>query len=802
MMRKKQISRMLIGAFVACMAAACSNETEVLNGLPTDGNTLSVNLRTNDIGAATRTIATDEELEVNNISAYLFDENGTLEKTYKDLTLKESDGKYTVALTHIENRGPKTIYFVANGAGITALNDVEGISEEAFQDLMMNEMTANPETPLAMTAQAELAEWGESVNNAQVTATLERVSARIDLKVDEQAGLTFEPTKIEMAAAANSYIFPNTAVYEGEETVTISGVKLYPYESAAGAVQEVKVTGNVTVGSTTKEGVTFTVPFVNENNEAIAIERNHRYTVHIIRINGFFSVEATVTVSDWSAADASGDLKAGEELKMTATHTVEGADNEAGVAVYPTSETNKDEVEVAVEGDTYRIWVGSANIEAVTSWTELPEGWTIDVPATRSEYLWQKGDWTLTIPANETTEEKSFTIKAVNKLAQAKDPNTEVYVQITFTQKGKEVEEVDHSKNPLLKWAKSDLVYDKDAKKSNFASSYAVQGSLYQWGRNIGWSNYRDAMGGSVETNNGRFWEYATYNRNYKTGTGFYNGEDDQNDYSYDNANDSFSEALYFMNPNSTDYWIGNGGGSTWAEREKACGYTTSVCPEGWRMPIEADFLEIKPSEPKSGSSSLSSVLNNLVELKNIEGVCTYAMRWSAVTQSSKTYLRIDALVVPDNFSADNLSSINWSDENVVTRYFGANGFIHAFYHVNIIQNGTQIDRFPVARPMPGTETHEDEVRQLNYYYYTVLWNYIKDYSVNNEGYYWMSDQKKAFTFQDNTRVKNAQKTANNQPNGVLAFPGRQSVFGTLPIDAQDCCAIRCVTDNPNLQEK
>ena len=170
MMRKKQISRMLIGAFVACMAAACSNETEVLNGLPTDGNTLSVNLRTNDIGAATRTIATDEELEVNNISAYLFDENGTLEKTYKDLTLKESDGKYTVALTHIENRGPKTIYFVANGAGITALNDVEGISEESFQDLMMNEMTTNPKTPLAMTAQAELAEWGESVNNAEVTA--------------------------------------------------------------------------------------------------------------------------------------------------------------------------------------------------------------------------------------------------------------------------------------------------------------------------------------------------------------------------------------------------------------------------------------------------------------------------------------------------------------------------------------------------------------------------------------------------------------------------------------------------------
>lgn len=800
MMRKKQISRMLIGAFVACMAAACSNETEVLNGLPTDGNTLSVNLRTNDIGAATRTIATDEELEVNNISAYLFDENGTLEKTYKDLTLKESEGKYTVALTHIENRGPKTIYFVANGAGITALNDVEGISEESFQDLMMNEMTANPETPLAMTAQAKLAEWGESVNNAEVTATLERVSARIDLKVDEQAGLTFEPTKIEMAAAANSYIFPNTAVYEGEETVTISGVKLYPYESAAGAVQEVKVTGNVTVGSTTKEGVTFTVPFVNANNEAIAIERNHRYTVHITRINGFFSVEATVTVSDWSAADASGDLKAGEELIMTATEFANEqlAAEPAATAVYPTNDTKSDKVELtAADAKVYKIYVGSANIEVVTSWNALPEGWTIAEPAdTRAEYLWEKSYWTLTIPANESQEAKSFTVKAVNKLELAKDANTEKFVEITFTQEGKE-EIVDHSKNPLLKWAEADLVYDRNNNTNSIASSYQTQGSLYQWGRNYGFKNYMDALEGvEVWYTNGKQkrYGYATYGRYYNTGTGVYNGYDYTSGYNYDD-NSAFAVddmPIFFMNPNNTDYWVGNGGGSTWETRAKACGFTTSVCPKGWRMPTEADFLEIKPSEPKKGTGSLSSVLNNLVELKKIEGVCTYAMRWSAVTQSSKAYLRIDALVVPDNFSADNLSSINWSDENVVTRYFGANGMIHAFYHVNI----TNIDNFPVARPMPGVETHTDRLwtdtgyTTIGYFNtWTVLWDNIKDYSVNNAGYYWMSDKKAVFTFEDNTRVKNVYH--NGYP-----FANRQSVLGTLPVDAQDCYSIRCIKDN------
>ena len=338
---------------------------------------------------------------------------------------------------------------------------------------------------------------------------------------------------------------------------------------------------------------------------------------------------------------------------------------------------------------------------------------------------------------------------------------------------------VDHTKNPLLKWAEADLVYNSTSKTSSIATSYTVQGSLYQWGRNIGWSNYKAAMGGYT-TNYGRyFYQYATYNRNYKTGTGLHGGEDDVNDYSYDSANDSFTEELFFMNPNGTDYWIGSNGGATWQERAKKCGYNTSVCPNGWRMPTEADFLEIKPSEPLHGSGSLASVLNSRVELKAIEGVCTYAMRWTAETKSNKAYLRIDALVVPEGFSEGNLSSINWNDENVVTRYFGANGSIHAFYHVNKIQNGPQVDNFPVARPMPGVETHTDRLWQ-NGTYYTVLWDNITDYSVNNAGYYWMADKKGVFTFEDNTRVK-------------AAFSNRLSVLGSLEVNAQDCYSIRCV---------
>lgn len=773
MMRKKQISRMLIGAFAAFMATGCSNETEVLNGLPTDGNTLSVNLQTNDIGAATRAIATDEELAVNNISAYLFDENGALEKAYNSLTPKESNGKYTVALTHIENRGPKTIYFVANGTGITALNDVEGFTKDDFQELMMNEMTANPETPLAMTAQAELATWDEGVNNATVDATLEHVSARIDLKVDEQAGLSFEPTKMEMAAAANSYIFPNEVIYNDDETATISGLKLYPYESAAGMVESVKVTGMVKVGETEKEA-TFTVPFVNENKEAIAIERNHRYTIHITRINGFFSAEATVTVSDWDAADYSGELAAGEELKMTATNTVEGADNEAGVAVYPTSETNKAEVEVAVEGDTYRIWVGSANIEAVTSWTELPEGWTIDVPATRSEYLWQKGDWTLTIPANETTEEKSFTIKAVNKLAQAKDPNTEVYVQITFTQKGKEVEEVDHSKNPLLKWAKQNSInylqkqygstqqwwtweYEyssKDYPESTWANGI---GSYYQWGRNAGFPFPTDYNPPYTNTG-GISWAKVTYNLPTKA-----------------TAAKTANQHLFIINGDGNDYVSDGNNSEIWTDRTSKLyndNGTTSYdnpapwpCPEGWRLPTTKEYLQIMPKKENQQKSFTS-----LTELKELEDGTKYVIRWSysddnptlSGNSAWNEHLTIECLVVPQKYTESDLTSIQWSGDNVVTRIFYTGGSrLGAYYgsHSN------------PQSPAPVT------------------------FDWDNTAYYWTSESAPAtgaawaMTFRTSQRTDD--ETGNYGPwFQIAAYPKDNALL------------VRAVTDNPNLQEK
>lgn len=413
-----------------------------------------------------------------------------------------------------------------------------------------------------------------------------------------------------------------------------------------------------------------------------------------------------------------------------------------------------------------------------------PAGMKFEVTANGKSYVGYLGSATKTFPLNAGTYLRSG--KTLEGL--------EIYLEA-------EGGTVDHSKNPLNKWAEGDLVYNKSTKKSTVATSYTTQGSLYQWGRNIGYTDYKDAMGGTEEV---LFWKYATYGRYYKTGTGIYGGNDHQSGYSYKTASDlkeCEDLGMYAMvaptSPSSTDplkydYWVSSfgNGGSTWQERANAIGIDMSLVPSGYRMPTEADFLEIKPSSPLSGSGSLSSVINNRVELREIEGVCKYAIRWTVETVGSKRYMRIDALVVPNSFSESQLSSINWtSNTDVVTRRFGAQGAIHAFYHQNIVSGQPA---FNVARPMPYMETHIDKL-WVSGNYWTVLWNYVTDYAVNNVGLYWMADQKKAFYFEDNTNTKNASVT--NTETGVTTYPftSRLSVFGTIPVSPQDCCAVRLI---------
>lgn len=708
MMRKKQISRMLIGALTVCLATACSNETDVLTGLRTDGNTLSVNLQTTDVGVTTRTqIASDGESNVESLSAYLFDNDEgrgyQLEKVYNNLTWNENDPAHTVALTGIAKRGPKKVYFVANGGSVTALGNVgTGISETDFKALLMNEMKENPATPLTMTAEAELAEWIEGANNVtiQKTVQLKRVSARIDLVVAPQAGLTFTVKDIKMKSRANSYLFPNDAPYTGEDVVELTGTAgegstdadgntaytslLYPYETPGGVVTEVEVSGSVQAGEVTKE-VTFAVPFTNETYaDGIPIERNHRYTVQIARIDGFYSAEATITVSDWSTGEASGNLLAGEELKMTATEEISGqlSDEPTATAVYPTDDSKTVTVELAADdAKIYKIYVGSANIEAVTSWGELPNGWTIAEPAsTRTEYLWEKSYWTLTVPANETDAAKSVTIKAVNKLE--KD-DTDKFVQITFTQAGKE-EVVDHSKNPLLKWAEKNSInylqkqYGSSQQwwtlKYEYSSSDYPEsdwdngiGSYYQWGRNAGFpfpTNYNLPYSNT----GGISWVKVTSALPTKKV-----------------AAKTANQHLFLINGDGNDYVSDGTTTETWTDRTSKlynndgnASYNNPrpwPCPEGYRLPTTAEYLYIMPKKENQTKSFTS-----LVELKTLEDGTKYAIRWAYSDDNStftvgsawNEHLTINCLIVPN--TCTDPSSVDWSDSHVVTRVFYTGG--------------------------------------------------------------------------------------------------------------------------------
>lgn len=348
-------------------------------------------------------------------------------------------------------------------------------------------------------------------------------------------------------------------------------------------------------------------------------------------------------------------------------------------------------------------------------------------------------------------------------------------------------EVIDHEKNPLLKWAETNLVYNHSTDKSTFATSYTDGGSLYQWGRNHGFADYKDAMG-TYKSSNGTY-QFGVYNKSYPCGKGFWNSYgDDIVSLRYTDSDDvTANKTLYMMSTvvesNSNDYWCFAGGGSNWNERAEKCAYNTPLCPDGWRMPTETDFAKIFPAKGINTSEvNLTSELNNYSELKEIAGVCKYVIRWDIETTSGKKMLKIRALVVGDSFKESELSSIDWADAEVVTRYFSATGAIEGFYHLHKIQSGYDVFNFPVAMPMPfGTWVVQ---AQGNASAMTVVYSNIVDAGKTYEGSYWVSDQKKVYRFREH---QNSFGDAN-----------RNSFVGASVQPAYNAFAVRCVKDDLN----
>lgn len=355
---------------------------------------------------------------------------------------------------------------------------------------------------------------------------------------------------------------------------------------------------------------------------------------------------------------------------------------------------------------------------------------------------------------------------------------------------------IDHSKNPLLKWAEGNLVYDKSTGKSSISTDPYAGGSLYQWGKNLGFEDYVDAMG-AYNSSNGAY-SYGTYNASYFSGEGFEtDGSDGYSRHSQryttasqvagagkkmfmigDLSKDSSADAI-----NGGDYYVWSTDGasyswskdlSNWEKRSEICGYSESVAPENYRLPTKADFMEIFPKAVINTSTyGLANALNNKSELRELGTGEKYAITW-ALSSTSKRYVTIKCLMVPADFEESALSTINWSDNNVVTRIFSATGGVDVYCHKYI---NNQYKTLEVARPVPFGTWNADVVFYPNAYnpiYWSVkMFNFV-DAGKTNEGAYWCADENMIFRFRDN---QNLFGSANSNSLFGASYQPKQNAF-------------------------
>lgn len=331
--------------------------------------------------------------------------------------------------------------------------------------------------------------------------------------------------------------------------------------------------------------------------------------------------------------------------------------------------------------------------------------------------------------------------------------------------------------NPMDKWARYNLVYDKTTGTSSFATSEYEGGSLYQWGRNYGYVDYIDARG-DVNANGG--YEYAAAGlQYYDAGLGLcvgapyyylYAGQIYVNTTNVKNLTKRF-----LINTSGTDYWIWNNGGSTWGERAIKCGYSTQTpCPTGWRIPNFSDFLEIFPTK----ETGINSVSSDYVEKKQLtNGTTNYVIRWKLESKG----LKIQAIVVPDDFDENTYkSSLDWESAvivNTYTRIFGHTSVILGHYETNplpVVGNSYTVAPMPVG-PQSG-KTYYYTKQNNKYYYYK--YNTIVDYGKDMIGNYWMADQKGVMGYLDSS----------SHPSS-----GYKTNFDLQYTPTHDASAIRCV---------
>lgn len=359
-------------------------------------------------------------------------------------------------------------------------------------------------------------------------------------------------------------------------------------------------------------------------------------------------------------------------------------------------------------------------------------------------------------------------------------------------------------RNPLTKWAKSNLVR-VDGLTNDLAESSDAPGALFQWGRNYGYmptagfyagtqfepsslqyTQFLDAFG-TYETpaaSGQRIFDYYVYNPNnliltngvgmhpFQQPSGMYEVYEDMPKEYSSLADLKANPTKYFMdgrpqgkiggigsyaagmdvNDNNPDYWIDNfgNGGSTWAERASACGYASSdPCPEGWRLPTLAEFREIAPEGAGVDvTGTLADALNNKAELRQTAAGVRYVIRWIY----SSDAITVESVVVDNDFRQSDINALFWdmNSKKKVVRKFPFTGSI-----TPLIGNASgallQTDTWVVRPFHRGTVKADCGMFPLTVGPYTVnYWVVGPEDTVNANssfGGYWVSEKGYAFKF-------------------------------------------------------
>lgn len=221
------------GAIVATLEVSDWEEGEELNGTEVTPEGVSLEVTVEDVAVKdgeAYEIATEEEREVKDLNFYLFNAEGTLERAYTGLDntawtpANQGNGK-KVKLTNILTTGAKTLYVVANTEGNATLDVTEGATTATqFETLMVTKAGNALACPLLMFKKVAIAaeSWSEE-GVATATAKLERVAARIDLRVNYDSA--FEPESIQLVGANGvSYVIAETPAAGSTTTLEKSGL--------------------------------------------------------------------------------------------------------------------------------------------------------------------------------------------------------------------------------------------------------------------------------------------------------------------------------------------------------------------------------------------------------------------------------------------------------------------------------------------------------------------------------------------------------------------------------------------------